>query len=257
MNKAYSLLILLSSCLFFVACEEETASPREDWGYDYFPLNIGQEWHYGMDSIIVKLDISGIVFDSVRLEVKEVLVDTFRDLENELWYRGERYDRRSDTLDWRFSQTFALHRDQQKALRLEDNLEFTKMTFPVEQYRSWNGNLNIDENRFFPVAGAEVQIYRNWNQLYRYESIAATDMIADHLYEQVAVVEAADYDDNLLFRRYALEKYVPQKGLVYREMQVFDSQCQICCAGNTVMCIDLPWRTKAEAGYIIRQWLVE
>ena len=76
----------------------------------------------------------------------------------------------------------------------------------------------------------------------------------DQTYDDVSLVEGADYE-NLLNRRLSLEAYARGIGLVYRELEVFETQCQICCGGDTGTCLDLSWREKAEGGFIIRQWL--
>ena len=78
----------------------------------------------------------------------------------------------------------------------------------------------------------------------------------DKTYDLLTLVEGADYE-NLLNRRLAIEGYAKNIGLVYRELEVFETQCQLCCNGDTGACLDLPWREKAEGGFIIKQWLVQ
>lgn len=247
-------LVLFSTPLFFLACDEETAEPRADKGYDYFPLAIDQEWLFEMDSIVLRPEVGGIFYDSMRLDVREVLVDTLRDQENQLWYRGERYDRRAGSTDWRFRQTFLLGRDDSRALRQEDNLEFVKLVFPLRDNQSWDGHASFNQYREIEVGGQPVQIFADWN--YNYLQIGEPGTYGDQNYDDQALIEGADYE-NLLNRRLSLEAYVRGLGLVYREMEVFETQCQMCCSGDTGVCLDLPWREKAEGGFIIRQWLVQ
>lgn len=245
---------LCSSSLFFLACEEETAPPRADKGYDYYPLSVGQEWLYRMDSIVLRPQVGGIFYDSIFLDVRETLVDTLRDLEDQLWYRGERYDRRVDSTQWRFRQTFLLRRDEGRALRREDNLEFVKMVFPLRNDQNWDGHGAFDQYREIEVGGQPIEIFADWN--YRYLQLGAPASYGDQTYDQVTVIEGADYE-NLLNRRLAVEAYAQDIGLIYREMEVFETQCQVCCGGDTGTCLDLPWTEKAEGGFILRQWLVQ
>lgn len=253
-TKIFLIGLLSLMTLFLLTCEGETAEPRADKGYDYFPLEVGQEWNYLMDSIVLRPQVGGLLFDSVRLEVQETLVDTLRDLEGQLWYRGERYDRRVDSSAWRFSQTFLLRRDELRAYRREDNLEFVKMVFPLRSDQNWDGHVAFDPFREIEVAGQPIQIFVDWN--YRYLSFDQTGMVLDKTYDQLTLVEGADYE-NLLNRRLSIEGYAKNIGLVYREIEVFETQCQRCCNGDTGACLDLPWREKAEGGYIIKQWLVQ
>lgn len=266
--------ILLALVLLIIwACNEETASPRSEWGYDYFPLEIGKIWNYEMDSIILRPEVGGVQYDSVHLLVRETLVDTLRDLENHLWYRGERYDRYSDTLPWRFSQTFLLRMDKQRAFRKEDNLEFVKMTFPVEQYRNWDGHAAFNSSRLIEVAGQPIAIYKDWD--YNYVYTDEQEIIHDLPFDSLCLISGVDTGVNdehpdigglateLFDRRFSIEKYARGIGLVYREMEIFND-LDTCsnwfdhpnAAINQSWCIT-PWKEKAESGFIIRQWLVE
>jgi hypothetical protein len=243
----------LFSTLFFLTCEDEIAEPATNQGYEYFPLAVGMEWNYLMDSIVLRPQVGGIFYDSVRLDVRETLMDTLRDQEGQLWYRGERYDRRVDSTDWRFRQTFLLRRDDARAYRREDNLEFVKLVFPVRTNKNWDGHVAFDPFREIEVAGQPIQIYLDWN--YNYLSVNEAGSILNTPYDRLTLVEGADYE-NLLNRRLAIEGYAANIGLVYREIEVFETQCQACCSGDTGACLDLPWRAKAEAGFILKQWLV-
>lgn len=228
--------------------------PRVDWGYEYFPLSIGDVTNYEMDSIVLRNQVGGIFYDSVHLDVQEILKDTLRDAAGSLWYKGERYDRRSGSTDWRFRQSFLLRRDEQRAYRQEDNLEFIKLIFPPDDNERWDGHVAFDQYRSIEIAGEPIEIFADWD--YRYLSVDEAGSIGSISYDALLQVEGADYE-NLLNRRLALETYARGIGLVYREMEVFETQCQLCCNGNTSECLDLPWREKAEGGFIIRQWRVE
>ena len=248
------LYFLLGISLLFAACEDETAEPITDLGYEYFPLAVGQEAYYLMDSIVLRPQVGGILYDSVRLDVRETLVDTLHDQEGRRWYRGERYDRRVDSTAWRFRQTFLLRRDEARAYRREDNLEFVKLVFPVRADKRWDGHVAFDATREIEIAGQPVQVYLDWE--YVYQSADEPGDIEGRTYDSLTLVQGADYE-NLLNRRLSIEGYAADLGLVYREMEVFETQCQICCGGNTGLCLDLPWRAKAEAGFIIKQWRVQ
>ncbi len=246
-------IAIVALLLLVASCKEEVATPRDDGSHAYYPLAVGMEWDYMLDSIVLRPSVGGVVYDSVRLEAHEVLRDTLRDLAGNLWYRGERYDRRADSTEWRFSQTFLLRRDAQRAYRREDNLEFVKLVFPITTRQRWDGHVAFDANRFIEVAGQPISLFSEWD--YRYTSVDAPDVVGLVSFDSVAVVQAVDFE-NLLSRRYAVEKYAAGTGLVYREMEIFETQCRTCCNGQTDICLDLPWRQKAEAGFIIKQWLV-
>lgn len=246
------LWMILLGCF---ACEQrEIAAPRTDLGYDYFPLAIGRSWTYGMDSITLRPAIGAAAFDSVRLVVREALVDTLRDAAGRLWYRGERYDRRVDSTGFRFAQTFLLRREDRRALRREDNLEFVKLVFPAEVGADWDGHVAFDETRQIVVGGEPIPIYADWD--YRILSVDEPYAGPELTFDSVLTVQQAEADGLLDFRA-AHERYARGVGLVYRELTAFATQCRDCCSGNTSQCLDLAWRAKAERGLLIRQWLID
>jgi hypothetical protein len=278
MQRSLGYILLLFVFALF-ACEEEVESPRTELpGSAYFPLALGQEQFYRLDSIVLRPEVNGVRYDSLQLEVRELLADTLRDAADKLWYRGERYDRRLGTTDWRFRQTFLLRRERDRAYRSEDNLEFVKLIFPARSRKSWDGHVAFDDNRFFAIGGESIQLFQAWN--YRYLSVDEPGEIAGLSYDSLLVVEGVDYDEGYN-RRYYRETYAVGQGLVAREMEVFDTQCRDCCFnqeqldenGNPVIvvvarrtvdgrdtlinCVDLPWHEKAEGGLILRQWRVE
>ena len=246
--------------LMFLACERETATPIAITGYEYFPLSIGREWHYGLDSIVLRPEIGGIRFDSVRLQAREILVDTLRDLEDQLWYRGERYDRRSDTLPWRFRQTFLLRTETTRALRQADNLTFVKLIFSPREGERWNAQAAFDEYREVEIGGQPMAVYAGWRSRYREVdgpvSVGPPEDSTAQAFTKGLRVDMADEESAIDYRR-AWEVYVAEIGLVYRYIEVYDTQCNACCNLDFDQCADLPWREKAERGFILRQWLTQ
>ncbi|RMF03495.1 MAG: hypothetical protein D6772_02075 [Bacteroidetes bacterium] len=280
MHRSSIYLLWFGLLLWVVwACEKESLLPRAELpGSSYFPTELGAETFYRLDSIVLRPEVGGIRYDSVLLEVREVLADTLRDLEGKLWYRGERYDRRLGSTDWRFRQSFLLRRERERAYRSEDNLEFVKLVFPARVNTRWDGNRAFDDNRFFSIGGERIQLFQAWN--YRYLSLDEAGQVGEITYDSLLVVEGVDYDEGYN-RRYYRETYAARVGLVAREMEVFDTQCRDCCFnqeqvdenGNPVVvvvarrqvdgrdtlinCVDLPWNEKAEGGLLLKQWRIE
>lgn len=234
------------------ACEREVAAVSVDYHYAYFPLAVGQSWQYVVDSIVLRSQVGGIFYDSVRLFAREVLLDTLRDGAGQLWFRGERHERRADTLPWQYRQTFLLGRDARQALRREDNLNFVKLLFPPRANDRWDGNAGFDAFREIAVGGQSLALFVGWE--YGYTGVHEPGMVGNYTFDSLLTVTAADYE-NLIDRRVVREQYAPGRGLVYREVEALHTQCQQCCGGNTSQCLDLPWRQKAEKGFILRQWL--
>lgn len=247
-----ALLLLLN----FAACEVSSIPvDGEVEGTDHFPLEVGRSWWYEVDSITVRPVIGGIVYDTARLEVRESLVDTFRSQDDRRWYRGERWQRPRSGGSWRFDQSFALSADGSAALRTEDNLTFTKLSFPLRAGKSWDGHTAFDEFRSLPIGGEFLDIYAGWN--YGFAEVGMPHALPTGLsFAESALVEQAE-TDNLIDLRRAYERYVPDVGLVERFIDARHTQCQQCCGGDTGQCLDLPWSEKAEKGFILRQYLTK
>lgn len=250
--RPLSLIFSLAFIFLLASCTPETDELKIAPGYNYFPLAVGQAWEYEVDSIVLRPEVGGIHYDSLHFYTREVLVDTFRDGGGLRWFRAERYERAHDSLPWQYRATFALSRNDQQAFRREDNLDFIKLVFPPRPDDDWNGNARFDPLRLISVGGEFIALFKGWS--YRYEQVHSPANINGIAYDSTLSVVAADYE-NLIERRYAAETYAAGIGLVYREIEAFDTQCRLCCNNNTSQCLDLPWRNKAEKGFILRQRL--
>ena len=255
-----SILLFILAFAFFLACNKrEVEDTRiEDFGYDYFPLEVGRSWEYEVDSIIYDPAVGGTAVDSFRTFIREVVADTLLDNTGEALYRVERYYRRNDTLPWQAERVLTLSRDEQRATRVEDNLRFTKLVFPVRAGKFWDGNAFFDELRFVFVAGESVQMFKGWQ--YRILEAGAPATVGSLEFEEVVTVQNADnrYLNNFLELRLATEQYARGVGLVYRELNIWDTLCRDCCGGNTEdgVCQSLPWEEKVEKGFSVRQRLI-
>lgn len=237
-----------------MACDQQqTEDFAIDYGYDYFPLAIGAANIYQVDSIVYNPVIGGIQADSTSVYLREVIVDSLLDESGNTWYRMERYQRYSDTLPWQIAQVLMLSRNKSEAIRTEDNLRFIKLRFPIELNESWDGNAAFDASRDFAVAGENMAVFKNWNY-----QVLETDGVYQEgvlLLNEVLTVQNAD-DENLIERRFAIERYAKGVGLVYREWAIYDTQCEACCASDFALCQSLSWPEKAERGLMIRQRLL-
>ena len=262
-SKILATPILLLFFAFLFGCDKQEIEDTriEDFGYDYFPLEVGRSWEYEVDSVIYDLGLNEVVVDSFRSYIREVIVDTLLDNTGLVRYRVERYNRANDTLPWRIERVLTLSRDEQKAVRTEDNLRFTKLVFPIREGKFWDGNAFFDENMLVFVAGEAVLMFEGWQ--YRILAESAADSIGGIIFEEVVKVQNADntflgnYGD-VLNLRLAREHYAKGVGLIFRELQILDSDCIFCCDGDTdeEVCGPIPWTEKAEKGFTLRQRLI-
>lgn len=253
------LLLLPFLFLLFIAgsCEDETLDPI-DLSADqaYYPLELNQPLFYDQDSIVLFNTVSGIVYDTSRTEVRETLVEVFTEADGTETYRGERWQRPDATQPWIFVQTYTVSRSNSAVFRTEDNLQFTKMIFPIRENRSWDGNNAFDERREIAVGGEFLDIYNGWDYQYTNTDLAYVSPAGDS-YPSSLVIQLAAMDTMLIDRRVGYEIYAPGVGLVERFLDARHTQCRICCrSGNDIdftRCLDLDWDEKSEKGFILRQ----
>ncbi len=242
-----SLLLLL--CLF--SCNKrEIEAPSVKFGYEYYPLEVGQFWEYEVDSIIYRPAIGGIRSDTFYSFLLEQVVDTFRDNTGLLNYRVEQFTRRNKDVSWQVRNVFTLSRNQTQAFRVEDNLRFLKMVFPPRSNRQWPGTNYFDEFTQVIVGGNTLQAFKGWESTILEDN--APWSYGDLSFDEVLKIQIADFN-TLIERREGEEYYAQDVGLVYKSLYIFDTQCQICCNGD---CGDLEWEDRVEQGFQIEQRLI-
>jgi len=244
-------LLALALLAMLVSCTEETEEISINFGYEFYPLEVGKTWVYEVDSIV--LSRQGTEVDTSTFFFREEIIETRLGNAGDTLYVVERFERRSDTAEWQFRDVFSLSRNATQAFRTEDNLRFVKMIFPVRQGDRWDGHQFFDPAVFIEVGGEQMPIFKDW--AYRYASVS----------ENTVTISQAEFEDIVTFRQ-AEEQYEAGIGLVYRRVEVYDTECDRCCNKDTgnPLCATLPWyinansnEYKAEKGFILEQRLVE
>ena len=244
-----------SLLLLLLGCTKETAEEIViDYGYDYFPLEVGDIRIYQVDSIIYDPIALGTKVDSSTAYFREVVADTLIDLTGNVIYRIERYYRQDLADDWIIDKVFVVGNNQDRLVWQEDNLRFVKLVFPVKENQQWNGHLFLDESLIVTVAGEGLEMFKGWS--YTTEQLEAMTTIGNQSFDDVVTISHAN-NENLIEYRFAQEKYARGVGLIYRELHIQDTQCRTCCNMDFAACESLPWAEKAEKGFTVVQRLID
>lgn len=236
-------------CIVIWSCEESIAPPLSDFGYNYFPLEQGREWVYQLDSVIYN-DFEQRI-DTFRYQLKEVVGDTSRDNEGQLYYRINRYMRNDSSETWRFRNVWRAQVIDYQAHRIENNQRFIKLAFPPRLDKYWDGTVYINADTTVSIPGGSINIYKDWDD-FTYLGVDEWEQIGNANFDSTLFVRQVDKENNIE-RRYSIEQYARGVGLIYKEMLILDTQC----GGNIADCIDDPWVEKAEKGFILRQTLID
>lgn len=137
MKKIHFIIFIVTSLFILFSCKKETELPL-NMGYRYFPINTGHWMIYDVDSVSYN-DFTGQI-DSFSYQIKEVIESVFIDNSGNETQRIERYVRENDTSEWIIRDVWYQNRTTTTAERVEENLRFVKLIFPVETGKKWDGN---------------------------------------------------------------------------------------------------------------------
>lgn len=238
----FSILFLV---LLFNACQDEQSKTLDPslFGYEYFPLELGHTWLYQLDSTIID-DQGGTIIQSTRF-LRETVSDVFVNAENKEIYVIERAIADSINGEYRVSDIWTAEKTSAAAFRVEENLRFNKLVFPLQLDVEWTGNL-FDNLTEVDVAGEMMWVYKDWGD-YQVVANGIDYRVNGTNYSDVAAVLQADHDF-AIERRYAIEYYAPEIGLIEKQMIIYDTQCE--CPGES-------WEEKADSGFSFRQTIIE
>ncbi len=242
-------VLIMIGLIFFAACKDESTIEEFelDFGYEYFPLEIGKFKEYIVDSTIYDIgpnEITTIL--SSRTYLREVVTDTLLDNLGRVAYQIERFERTGLEDPWIIKDVWLMVRTEAQAESLEENLRFVKMVFPLKEGVVWNGNRFIDVTLQIPIAGETVEVFKSWE--YEVDFVGEPIAVNNELFDDAVQITQAD-NENLIELRVSREQYIRNVGLAFREMKILDTQCISECEGQ-------PWEEKAEKGFILTQTLI-
>ena len=196
--------LLTLGLLVCFACEDKIEDPP-DLGLDYFPVEVGTWVEYDVDSIVFD-DFTGEV-DTFQFRIREEVESVFEDLEGRSTQRLERWRKASDSSDWKLKDVWTANRTQTTAERVEENVRFVKLSFPVRDGLEWDGNvLNIFGEQEYEYLEADVPQTINGNSFEQTLSVLQRENI------------------NLIERQRAEERYARGVGMIYKETIDLDLQ---------------------------------
>ena len=186
--------IVFTSITLIFGCKKSN-SESVKYYYNYFPLEIGAWIEYDVVDIIH----SELGSDTAEYQLKEIAAEEFLDNEGRLTYRIERYWRDDSNANWSVKDVWYSNITRTTAEKVEENMRFTKLIFPINISKYWDGNAynNLEE----------------WE--YYYDSLHKPKLINNLSFDSTITVIQRD-NENVVEYEKVKEIYATDIGLIYK-----------------------------------------
>lgn len=192
------ILILVVFAIIFTSCKKDTIITNAEIDYSYVNLSIGNWIEYDVTEITI--DKASDVYDTAHYFIKEIITENFTDLTNKEAYRIERFIRLNEINNWIIKDVWSAQIVDNSYQKVEEDVRFKRLVFPSNLGKTWNGNIfNTLEDQNYEISS--VDEYENIN------SVA---------FDSVLTV-TQENELNLIEKKYYVEKFAKNIGLVYKE----------------------------------------
>ncbi len=226
--KALGLPIILAQLLFISSCNEEIEPNVDFFGYEYYPLTVGDYRIYHTSTTYYNLDGS---IDSAKYLVKEIAEESVLFTDGNTRIILGRYSKEINDLEWKKDSIWAVLMDDQKIVVSEANVDYVKLVFPVAEEKEWDGNAtNAEQSEFYSII--------NLNKSYSYDTLTyenALTVVHNDLLDPAKITE-----DDVRF-----EVFAKDVGLIHKYRKKINY-----CSGCTE-------NGKIDDGFIFEQKLIE
>lgn len=228
----------------FACSDNEVENININYGYEYFPLVVGKNKVYQVDSLTFDTLAGKKVLDSVRFYLMESTVESFVNAKGDSVFRIERYTRASDKQAWVLKDVVSSEKNNNLAFRTEQNFRILKLAFPLNVRSQWKPTQFIDEEVEITAGNESIKMFKNWSG--EVKDIDKEATILGKKFANTSTVLQANSENALELRR-VTEKYAKGIGLISSEMEILDTQS---------ISPGTPWRKKAQQGFILKQYLI-
>jgi len=197
-------LIVIGQLMLLYCCKKDEIVPgTADQYLAYFPLKQGHWVEYDADSIVhLDIDDSFYLDTAIRVyrfQIREEIDSAFYDAEGDQAWRISRYRRLTSTDPWSFMNVWTAKVNPSSAQRVEDNIRFIKLSFPLDAREDWNGNAFNN----YPM------------EEYYYEDLHESKMFGNSTFDSTITVIQNDFVSsiNRIDKR---EVYAKNAGMIYK-----------------------------------------
>lgn len=143
-----------------ISCKKSDNQPAKMY-YTYFPTEINSWVEYEGRRII---HVESLGSDTTYFYLKEVIAEEFIDNEGRTTFRIERFEKDSLHHEYEIKDVWYSNITTTTAEKVEENIRFTKLIFPISDSKSWDGNINNTIEKW-SYAYDSIHLPRSYNSL--------------------------------------------------------------------------------------------
>ncbi|MFT5821205.1 MAG: hypothetical protein ACI8ZM_002454 [Crocinitomix sp.] len=181
MKKGIIICFVLTS-LF--ACKKDPVDNSINYGYEYFPIEIGHYTVYDVVDIFHDLEIE-TAHDTNRFQIKELIAEVLVDGEGDTIQKLKRYIRADETEPWTIQDIWTQKRTASTGEVVDENDRQIKMVFAIAYNRTWDCNALNNE--------PSLECY--------YENIYEPYTVSGVTYDSTVIVEKENFTSFIDFKR--------------------------------------------------------
>ena len=217
-------------------CQQDPLLDGDDFR-DFYPIDSGCYVQYQVDSIRYRYATPVQFRDTVRYQWMEVIGDTFYDATGQTQYRVECWRRADSNASWQIDRIGAISAYSSRIEKVEDDVRYIRLVFPVADGIKWNGNSFAPDNGSF-------EFLKNWE--YIYEAVNRSFTVPYGIFSSTCRVVETD-QENLVEKMRSQVVYARDVGPIYREWE------RLQAAGGEIV---NDWQNGRMDGFRIRWQLI-
>lgn len=205
MNKRYILICLACFSLLISSCKKDSVIAPDPAYRSYFSDKVGSYIIYQCDSIIY--DDFNQTVDTNSFLIKEYFESTFIDNSGRSAIRIERWKKPADTLSWFLKDVWQCVKTDAQVEKVEEDVRFIKMVFPVRESIEWNGNA-LNSLTAQTLTFSEVHKPFTTGTLDFDSTITVVNTDPENLVSELRTTEVFAANVGMVFKKYVDVKYV-------------------------------------------------
>ncbi|WP_338759742.1 hypothetical protein WAF17_12230 [Bernardetia sp. ABR2-2B] len=216
-NTTLYILFILSSLVALSSCKDEAPEEPNDItiGQSFYPTEKGQFQTFLVKQTRFALNETPV---TTTYQLKEVIGEEFEGENGEKLNEVLRYVRPNGLEVFRLDSVFSVRKDENVVVKMEHNIPYVKLDFPIEEGKTWNGNLFNTR----PVKD------------YLAQEINASKSIGGTTFPNtMTIIESQD--SSLVDKELRFEIYADEVGLVYKKTESLLYCNQPECFGQKII----------------------